>query len=133
MKMEEIARRVSDVEYAVLDPDSGMFLVFSKTFLKNHSEERIKRIYRCIKGDEWVLFELDKAIKQIVMNLKKKVNITALLSDVIRSSPPKEIVKAFNELQKPQPVKIVARSGGCYHLNIGEATFALNAKYRANI
>ena len=64
MKIEKILEKVTKREYAVTDKENGLCMIFSKTLLLKHREERVKLIYQEIDGDRKD-FNVKHAIKKI--------------------------------------------------------------------
>ncbi len=129
MNYQDVMEAVTKTEYAVLDVEAKLLIVYSKKINVEHNEERIKRMYQVLDGGELVPFKLNAAINEIIEGVKGHVDLVELLKQVLKTSPPEEIVLALEQLRKGAKVKT---ERGCFQITIGKgknsAAFVLRSK-----
>ena len=128
MNYQDVMQTVTKTEYAVLDAEAKLIIIYSKKINMEHGEESIKRMYKILDNGEIEVFQVNAAINEIIEGIKGQVNLVDLLKQVLKTSPPEEIVKALELLRNKAPVKI---ERGCFQITIGKgknsAAFALRS------
>jgi hypothetical protein len=128
--LQELAAKLKNSEYLVLEPKEHLVVVFSRVALAVHGEQKVKRIYRILEDGSLESFNVDKAVSEIIDRVSDKVELKPLLKQVIMTSQPIDIIHALALLKSGKPISATPK--GCYSILIGtgrnSVEFALGAK-----
>lgn len=131
ISLQDLAAKLKKSEYLVVDPKEQLAVVFSRIAVTVHGEEKVKGIYRIMEDGSLESFNVNKAISEIIEQVADKVELKTLLTQVIKTSYPKDIIDALTMLKSGKP-KISATGKGCYSIMIGKGKkaveFALSSK-----
>lgn len=104
--IQSVVNGLSPREYLVIDKKDNLVIVFDRVAMIRHAEEKVKRIYLIQESGSLEKFDVNGALRDIVENLTGKVELKSILREVVKTSPPADILKALKRLKSKKKVEV---------------------------
>ena len=96
--------------------DVNLVMVFDHEALVKKNEKKIVRLYKLGDDEETVEpVDVDFAIKMIVDAIQNDVDVTELLTEVLKNTPPDLLMKIGMDLHSDKELEIEASAEPVYH------------------
>lgn len=119
-KKSELLDLLTDKEYLVSDPENDLVVFFDNDAAKEHGLRKITRLFRIVDNGEMAEeLVIKDAVKELVTALKDRIDIQEYLTEVLLTTAPPDIIKAYDIIhQYPEAAKTAKTRPGCVYLDI---------------
>jgi hypothetical protein len=118
-KKSELLDELTDKEYLVSDPENDLVVFFDNEAQKDHGLHKITRLFRIVEGEMAEELVMKDVVKELVTALKDRIDVQEYLTEVLLTTAPPEVLKAYEIIHKyPEAAKTAKTRPGCVYLDI---------------
>lgn len=118
MKVSDVIKKADPKkEFVTIEKgDVMLVMVFDHAALVKKNERKVVRLYKLGDDEETVEpIDVDYTIKMIVDAVQSEVDVTELLKEVLKNTPPELLMKIGTDLHSSKELEIEASAEPVYH------------------